>query len=133
MLGSQELEGLCNSFISKSYVSQGVQELRSCSKDLKTLLSQRGMPKQGWSEAMIERLLSVRFSIPDFLCRRITVSALSVFRARSKLQSARQDLSGQYLRPSCESSGVRPSNTLISAIFLVYGPMCAGPGSYGQQ
>lgn len=59
MIETQELEKLCQSFVSKYYVSQGVQELRSCAKDVKTLLSQRCMPEHGWSEVMIERLLNV--------------------------------------------------------------------------
>ena len=46
-------EPLCKSFIFKSYVSQAVQELRSCAKDAKTLLSQREMPQRGWSEVML--------------------------------------------------------------------------------
>jgi hypothetical protein len=62
MIESEELAALCKTFISQSYVSQGVQELRSCAKDVKALLSQRCMPQRGWSEPMIERLLSVRYS-----------------------------------------------------------------------
>ena len=53
MIETQELEPLCKSFIFKSYVSQAVQELRSCAKDAKTLLSQREMPQRGWSEVML--------------------------------------------------------------------------------
>lgn len=60
MLEQDGIDQLCRTFVSASYISQGVQELKSCTKEMKDVLSRRCMPKQGWSDAMIERLLSVR-------------------------------------------------------------------------
>eukprot|EP00892_Ulva_mutabilis_P011574 jgi/Ulvmu1/878/UM100_0031.1 len=58
MLEQNGIDALCKTLVSASYVSQGVQELQSCSKEMKDVLSRRCLPKQGWSDAMIERLLS---------------------------------------------------------------------------
>lgn len=60
MLEQNGVDQLCKTFVSSSYISQGVQELQSCTKEVKDLLSRRCMPKDGWSDGMIERLLSVR-------------------------------------------------------------------------
>ena len=60
MLETEDLRALSKSFVSSSYVDQGAQELVSASKRAKDLLSRRRMPETGWSEANIERLLSVR-------------------------------------------------------------------------
>lgn len=59
MLEQKGVDQLCKTFVSASYVSQGVQELQSCTKEMKDVLSRRCMPKEGWTDAMIERLLSV--------------------------------------------------------------------------
>jgi O-phospho-L-seryl-tRNASec:L-selenocysteinyl-tRNA synthase len=59
MIEGEGVAELCSSFISKSYASQGIQGLRSCTKEVKALLSQRQLPQRGWTEVMIERLLSV--------------------------------------------------------------------------
>lgn len=53
---------LAESFISKAYISQGSQQLSRHRKLIKTLLSQRKLPQDGWTDATIELLLSVRFT-----------------------------------------------------------------------
>ena len=45
--------------ISRAYISQGAQALSRRRRLVKTLLSQRRLPEQGWDDATIEMLLQV--------------------------------------------------------------------------
>eukprot|EP01105_Mastigella_eilhardi_P017269 TRINITY_DN3971_c0_g1_i5.p1 TRINITY_DN3971_c0_g1~~TRINITY_DN3971_c0_g1_i5.p1 ORF type:complete len:356 (+),score=64.72 TRINITY_DN3971_c0_g1_i5:7-1074(+) len=49
--------GLASGFISAAYVEQAAQARKQREAQLKTLLSQRGMPEHGWSEGMIDSLM----------------------------------------------------------------------------
>jgi hypothetical protein len=64
MLESEGLQELCSGFVSRSYVTQGAQELATLSRQAKDLLSRRRLPDAPWPEPLIERLLSVRFMDP---------------------------------------------------------------------
>ncbi|EFN58500.1 hypothetical protein CHLNCDRAFT_19872 [Chlorella variabilis] len=48
------------SLVSKTYVQQGSQALAARRRLIKTLLSQRRLPEQGWDDATIEMLLQAR-------------------------------------------------------------------------
>jgi hypothetical protein len=48
-------------FVSKSYVELGAQALAKREGLIKTLLSQRRLPKLGWDEATIEIFIRVRY------------------------------------------------------------------------
>ena len=50
---------LARSLISKSYVDQGAQTLHGRRKRIKSLLSERKLPREGWDDATIESLLHV--------------------------------------------------------------------------
>lgn len=58
-MDSENLELACG-LISRSYVEQGGQAIRKRHKLVKTLLSERKLPKEGWDEQTIEALLHVR-------------------------------------------------------------------------
>lgn len=45
--------------ISRTYVQQGAQALARRRRLVKTLLSQRRLPEQGWDDATIEMLMQV--------------------------------------------------------------------------
>lgn len=62
-----EALALARSLIPKSYVSQAEASLSVRRKLVKTLLSQRCMPEQGWGEASIEYFLQ---AITFFLSRK---------------------------------------------------------------
>eukprot|EP00193_Tetraselmis_chui_P015711 CAMPEP_0177785656 /NCGR_PEP_ID=MMETSP0491_2-20121128/20469_1 /TAXON_ID=63592 /ORGANISM="Tetraselmis chuii, Strain PLY429" /LENGTH=79 /DNA_ID=CAMNT_0019306741 /DNA_START=30 /DNA_END=266 /DNA_ORIENTATION=- len=49
---------LAEGLVSRSYVSQGAQALARREKLVKTLLSQRRLPKEGWDEATVELFLN---------------------------------------------------------------------------
>ncbi len=45
--------------VSRAYIAQGAQALARRRRLVKTLLSQRRLPEQGWDDATIEMLLQV--------------------------------------------------------------------------
>jgi len=53
---------LAASLISKGYVNQGRQALRKRQKLVKTLLSERRLPKDGWDDPTIQTLIQVLYS-----------------------------------------------------------------------
>jgi O-phospho-L-seryl-tRNASec:L-selenocysteinyl-tRNA synthase len=53
---------LAGNIISPTYVRQGSQALARRHRQIKSLLSQRKLPEEGWDDASIEMLLQARFS-----------------------------------------------------------------------
>ena len=71
--GGEKMDELCSTFVSKSYVQQGFQELAARSKQTKDILSRRRLPESGWDEMTIERFLSVRMPPAPALFHRTSV------------------------------------------------------------
>ena len=54
---------LAKGLVSSTYIQQGEQALAVRTNLVKTLLSQRRLPEQGWDDAIIETFLQARRSI----------------------------------------------------------------------
>lgn len=57
-MNSANCEIACQ-LVSRSYVSQGAQELAKRQRKVKTLLSERRLPSEGWDDATIESFIQV--------------------------------------------------------------------------
>lgn len=56
---------LASQLISRTYVDQGRDALRTRQKLIKTVLSQRRLPAEGWDEETIELFIKVEFFHDD--------------------------------------------------------------------
>lgn len=53
----EDCEELASKLVNKTYIRQGLQNLKSRRNDLKRLLEQRKIPENGWDDSAIESLI----------------------------------------------------------------------------
>ena len=79
----QQNAALASSLVSSTYIQQGADALCTRRRLIKTLLSQRCMPKDGWDEDTVEMFIKVRqasqYVSQTFCCFSLIISNVHIF------------------------------------------------------